>query len=93
MFDRFSLTDLSFRVLAAPMTGGPSTPELAAAVTNAGGLGFLAGGFSSAEELRSHDDRAHPSDRSGVGRPARCRIVGRCRVPSREGGPGRRHRT
>jgi nitronate monooxygenase len=51
VFDRFSLTDLSFRVLAAPMTGGPSTPELAAAVTNAGGLGFLAGGFSSAEEL------------------------------------------
>ena len=39
MFDRFSLTDLSFRVLAAPMTGGPSTPELAAAVTKAGGLG------------------------------------------------------
>ena len=51
MFDRFSLTDLSFRVLGAPMTGGPSTLELAAAVTNAGGLGFLAGGLSSAEEL------------------------------------------
>jgi nitronate monooxygenase len=51
VFDRFSLADLRFRVLAAPMTGGPSTPELAAAVTNAGGLGFLAGGLSSAEEL------------------------------------------
>ena len=51
MFDRFSLADLSFRVLAAPMAGGPSTPELAAAVTNAGGLGFLAGGLSSAEDL------------------------------------------
>ncbi|HEY1892763.1 MAG TPA: nitronate monooxygenase, partial [Steroidobacteraceae bacterium] len=51
MFDRFSLSDLSVRVLAAPMAGGPSTPELAAAVSNAGGLGFLAGGLSSAEDL------------------------------------------
>jgi nitronate monooxygenase len=51
VFDRFSLSDLRFRVLAAPMAGGPSTPELAAAVTNAGGLGFLAGGLSSADEL------------------------------------------
>lgn len=51
MFNRFTLADLSVRVLAAPMAGGPSTPELAAAVTNAGGLGFLAGGLLSAEEL------------------------------------------
>ena len=33
------------------MAGGPSTPELAAAVANAGGLGFLAGGMLSAKEL------------------------------------------
>jgi nitronate monooxygenase len=33
------------------MAGGPSTPALAAAVTNAGGLGFLAAGISSAEDL------------------------------------------
>ncbi|PEG39315.1 2-nitropropane dioxygenase [Mycolicibacterium agri] len=33
------------------MEGGPSTPTLAAAVSNAGGLGFLAGGALSAEEL------------------------------------------
>jgi nitronate monooxygenase len=51
VFDRFSLADLSIRVLAAPMAGGLSTPELAAAVSNAGGLGFLAGDLSSAEEL------------------------------------------
>ena len=30
------------------MAGGPSTPELAAAVSNAGGLGFLAAGYKSA---------------------------------------------
>lgn len=33
------------------MAGGPSTPALAAAVSNGGGLGFLAGGMLSAEEL------------------------------------------
>jgi len=33
------------------MAGGPSTPELAAAVSNAGGLGFLAAGYLSAGKL------------------------------------------
>src|ERR1700709_73550 len=32
-------------LLLAPLAGGPSTPELAAAVSNAGGLGFLAAGY------------------------------------------------
>jgi nitronate monooxygenase len=32
-------------VVLAPLAGGPSTPELAAAVSNAGGLGFLAAGY------------------------------------------------
>lgn len=34
------------------MAGGPSTPELAAAVANAGGLGFVAAGYRTAEQLR-----------------------------------------
>jgi nitronate monooxygenase len=51
VFDRLALADLQLRVLGAPMTGGPSTPALAAAVTNVGGLGFLAGGTISAEDL------------------------------------------
>jgi nitronate monooxygenase len=51
VFDRFALGDLSVRVLGAPMAGGPSTPALAAAISNGGGLGFLAGGMISAEEL------------------------------------------
>lgn len=33
------------------MAGGPSTPELAAAVSNAGGLGFLAAGYKSAAAM------------------------------------------
>jgi nitronate monooxygenase len=35
-------------IIAAPMAGGPSTPALAAAVSNAGGLGFLAAGYLTA---------------------------------------------
>jgi hypothetical protein len=38
-------------VVLAPLAGGPSTPELAAAVSGAGGLGFLAAGYLSASEL------------------------------------------
>ncbi|HET7397283.1 MAG TPA: nitronate monooxygenase [Intrasporangium sp.] len=39
------INTLDSRVIAAPMAGGPSTPELVAAVGEAGGLGFLAGGY------------------------------------------------
>jgi nitronate monooxygenase len=38
-------------VVLAPLAGGPSTPELAAAVSNAGGLGFLAAGYLSAADV------------------------------------------
>jgi nitronate monooxygenase len=38
-------------VVGAPLAGGPSTAELVAAVSEAGGLGFLAAGYQSAEEL------------------------------------------
>ena len=38
-------------VVAAPMAGGPSTPALVAAVADAGGYGYLAGGYLTAEKL------------------------------------------
>jgi len=38
-------------IVLAPLAGGPSTPELAAAVSEAGGLGFLAAGYLSAAEF------------------------------------------
>jgi nitronate monooxygenase len=40
-------------IVLAPLAGGPSTPELAAAVGDAGGLGFLAAGYLSASAMRS----------------------------------------
>ena len=45
------LRDLAIPVIGAPMAGGPSTPELAAAVSAAGGLGFVAAGYKSADRL------------------------------------------
>lgn len=38
-------------LVAAPMAAGPSTPELVAAAASAGGVGFLAGGYKTAEQL------------------------------------------
>lgn len=45
----FTLRDLTAPILVAPMAGGPSTPELAAAGSEAGGLGFVAAGYLSAD--------------------------------------------
>src|SRR5690349_967877 len=45
------LEELTAPVVLAPLGGGPSTPELAAAVSEAGGLGFLAAGYLSASAL------------------------------------------
>lgn len=42
---------LPLPVLASPMAGGPSSPELVAAVSRAGGLGMLAGGSIRATPL------------------------------------------
>jgi nitronate monooxygenase len=46
------LDQLAVPIVLAPLAGGPTTPELAAAVSSAGGLGFLAGGYLSAAALR-----------------------------------------
>src|SRR5256885_8651489 len=43
---------LKHRIVQAPMAGGPSTVELARAVGDAGGLGFLAAGYLTAAALR-----------------------------------------
>jgi nitronate monooxygenase len=42
---------VSAPVLAAPMAGGPTTAALVTAAARAGGMGFLAGGYKTAEQL------------------------------------------
>lgn len=45
------LTELDLPLIAAPMAGGPTTPALVHAAAQAGGLGFLAGGYRTADDL------------------------------------------
>jgi nitronate monooxygenase len=52
----FALGDLEHPIVQAPMGGGPSTPRLAAAVVNAGGLGFLAAGYKTPDAVRADLD-------------------------------------
>ncbi len=51
------LDGLSVPVVQAPMAGGPSTPELAAAVNRGGGLGFVAAGYLTPDRLREQLQR------------------------------------
>jgi nitronate monooxygenase len=44
---------LAVPIVQAPMGGGPSTPALAAAVSEAGGLGFLAAGYQRPDAVRA----------------------------------------
>jgi nitronate monooxygenase len=64
----FDLAQLPLPIVQAPMAGGPSTVELAAAVCEAGGLGFLAAGYKTADAVA--DDvtalRARTSEPFGV---------------------------
>ena len=60
MSKRFVLAQLNVPLIVAPMAGGPSTPELAAAITNGGGMGYIAGGLLPARPSRRTDRlRAH----------------------------------
>ncbi|NKS54371.1 nitronate monooxygenase [Rhodococcus hoagii] len=45
----FDFRSLSIPIVGAPMAGGPSTPQLVAAVNSAGGFGFLATGYATAD--------------------------------------------
>ncbi|WP_068469268.1 NAD(P)H-dependent flavin oxidoreductase [Candidatus Protochlamydia phocaeensis] len=47
-----SKLNIKYPIVQAPMAGGPSTPALAAAVSNAGGLGSLGVGYLSPADIR-----------------------------------------
>ncbi|MGO4110861.1 NAD(P)H-dependent flavin oxidoreductase [Paenibacillus sp. YAF4_2] len=44
--------NIQYPIIQAPMAGGPTTPELIAAVSNAGGLGSLGAGYLTPEQIR-----------------------------------------
>lgn len=63
-----SLTDLCrYPIVQAPMAGGTSSPRLVAAVADAGGLGFLAAGYKSAEEMRQEIDQVRAATAGAFG--------------------------
>lgn len=62
MLDRLDLP-----IVQAPMAGGPTTPQLAAAVSNAGGLGFLAAGYLTAAGMRDQISQAAALTRAPLG--------------------------
>lgn len=47
------LLDIELPIIGAPMAGGPSTPELAAAVSDSGGLGSLGIAYATPDDIRS----------------------------------------
>jgi nitronate monooxygenase len=49
----FSLSQLEHPIVLAPLAGGPATAALAAAVSEAGGLGFLAAGYRTPDAVRA----------------------------------------
>jgi nitronate monooxygenase len=64
----FGLGELTEPIVQAPLAGGPSTPALAIAVCNAGGLGFLAAGYKHPDAVREQiaEVRAHTSRPFGI---------------------------
>ena len=100
---RRAVIALEIPIVLAPLAGGPSTPELAAAVSGAGGLGFLAAGYLSAEQLEERLERTRAlTDRpfgvnlfvpGPVGGPGDLRALRRAASPPRASSSARRGRT
>jgi nitronate monooxygenase len=62
---RSVLDELAVPIVQAPLAGGSSTPALAAAVSNAGGLGFVAAGYKTAAAMVEEIERT----RAATARP------------------------
>jgi nitronate monooxygenase len=54
MHSAFAGLGATLPVLAAPMAGGPSTPQLVVAAARAGSIGFVAGGYKTTDALADH---------------------------------------
>src|SRR5262249_22615184 len=48
---------LAHPLMAAPMGGGPSTPELVAIVSDSGGMGWIAGAYLTPAEIVAQAER------------------------------------
>ena len=62
----FTFDALGVPIVQAPLGGGASTPALAAAVSGAGGLGFLAAGYKPLDAVRADLEELRALLRDGV---------------------------
>ena len=77
---------IRYPIIQAPLAGGPGTPQLVAAVSNAGGLGTLTGSYLHPEPLRQAIAEVRGQDRSRSDRP---RLGTAGAVPRRTGAVAR----
>jgi nitronate monooxygenase len=77
------LERLRIPIVQAPLAGGPSTPELTAAVVEAGAFGFLAAGYKTPDALR--DDVAAARALTGAPFGVNVFVPGRASEPARYG--------
>jgi nitronate monooxygenase len=63
----FEPDELAEPIVQAPLAGGPSTPALAIAVCEAGGLGFLAAGYRQPDAMREQIDEVRAATRRPFG--------------------------
>ncbi len=63
----FDVRDLDVPIIGAPMAGGPTTPALAAAVSEAGGLGFLAAGYKTPDVVAAEVDAVRAATTAPIG--------------------------
>jgi nitronate monooxygenase len=61
------LERLAVPIVLAPLAGGPATPELTAAVSNAGGFGFVAAGYLAASVLAERLERTRTLTSAPIG--------------------------
>jgi nitronate monooxygenase len=61
------LAEMPVPIVLAPLAGGPSTPELAAAVSGAGGLGFVAAGYLTAAVLAERVEQTRALTTAPIG--------------------------
>jgi nitronate monooxygenase len=59
--------DIAMPIVGAPMAGGPGSPALAAAVSNAGGLGFVPAGYLTADEFAADISAARAATSGPLG--------------------------
>lgn len=80
MNDFLERLGIAHPIIQAPMAGGATTPELVAAVSESGGLGFIAGAYSSPAQITAFADAV----REKTGKPFGINLFAPLPLPGRD---------